>query len=106
LQHGRVLPDAFPWMGLLALATAAFTDVTTDLLPAGLLPQLSGSLHVPEARAGLLVSAFAIPVTAALRDLPRRAVLAGFALLDAITAISPWYGGVGKTAVTRYTRLR
>jgi predicted MFS family arabinose efflux permease len=102
LQHGRVLPDAFPWMGLLALATAAFTDVTTDLLPAGLLPQLSGSLHVPEARAGLLVSAFAIasalaaiPVTAALRGLPRRAVLAGvlagFALLDAITAISPWY---------------
>jgi predicted MFS family arabinose efflux permease len=99
LQHGRVLPDAFPWMGLLALATAAFTDVTTDLLPAGLLPQLSGSLHVPEARAGLLVSAFAIasalaaiPVTAALRGLPRRAVLAGFALLDAITAISPGTG--------------
>jgi predicted MFS family arabinose efflux permease len=89
-------------MGLLALATAAFTDVTTDLLPAGLLPQLSGSLHVPEARAGLLVSAFAvasavaaIPVTTALRGLPRRAVLrsvlAGFALLDAVTAISPWY---------------
>jgi len=89
-------------MGLLALATAAFTDVTTDLLPAGLLPQLSGSLHVPQARAGLLVSAFAvasalaaIPVTTALRGLPRRAVLqsvlAGFALLNAVTAISPWY---------------
>jgi predicted MFS family arabinose efflux permease len=97
-----MLPDAFPWAGLLALATAAFTDVTTDLLPAGLLPQLSSGLHVPEARAGLLVSAFAIasalaaiPVTAALRGLPRRpvlqAVLAGFALLDAVTAISPWY---------------
>ncbi len=99
-----MLPDdtAFPWTGLLILATAAFTDVTTDLLPAGLLPRLSGSLHVPEARAGLLVSAFAIasalaaiPVTAALRGLPRRAVLrsvlAGFALLNAVTAISPWY---------------
>jgi predicted MFS family arabinose efflux permease len=97
-----MLPVAFPWVGLLALATAAFTDVTTDLLPAGLLPQLSSGLHVPEARAGLLVSAFAvasalaaIPVTAALRGLPRRpvlqAVLAGFALLDAVTAISPWY---------------
>src|ERR1700704_4883793 len=97
-----MLPDAFPWAGLLALATAAFTDVTTDLLPAGLLPQLSSGLHVPEARAGLLVSAFAvasalaaIPVTAALRGLPRRpvlqAVLGGFALLDAVTAISPWY---------------
>ncbi|HEX5295297.1 MAG TPA: MFS transporter, partial [Streptosporangiaceae bacterium] len=99
-----MLPDdtAFPWTGLLALAAAAFTDVTTDLLPAGLLPQMSGSLHVTEARAGLLVGAFAvasalaaIPVTAALRGLPRRpvlqCVLAGFALLDAITAVSPWY---------------
>jgi predicted MFS family arabinose efflux permease len=97
-----VIPAAFPWLGLLALATAAFTDVTTDLLPAGLLPQLGGSLHVPEARAGLLVSAFAvasavaaIPVTAALRGLPRKAVLrsvlAGFVLLNAVTAISPWY---------------
>src|SRR5439155_26643843 len=55
-----MLPDTFPWWGLLALATAAFTDVVTDLLPAGLLPQMSSSLHVPEARVGLLVSAFAI----------------------------------------------
>jgi predicted MFS family arabinose efflux permease len=88
--------------GLLALATAAFTDVTTDLLPAGLLPQMSGALHVPEARIGLLVSAFAaasslaaIPVTAALRRLPRRpvliGVLTGFALFDAVTAFSSSY---------------
>src|SRR5258705_341629 len=74
-----MLPDTFPWWGLLALATAAFTDVVTDLLPAGLLPQMSSALHVPEARIGLLVSAFAIasalaaiPVTALLRGLPRR----------------------------------
>ena len=102
LQHGRVLPDTFPWWGLLALATAAFTDVVTDLLPAGLLPQMSTALHVPEARVGLLVSAFAIasalaaiPVTALLRGLPRRpvliGVLAGFALLNAVTAVSGWY---------------
>jgi predicted MFS family arabinose efflux permease len=70
-----VLPDAFPWWGLLALSTAAFTDVMTDLLPAGLLPQMSRALHVPEARVGLLVSAFAvasalaaIPVAIARRD--------------------------------------
>ena len=91
-----------PWWGLLALATAAFTDVMTDLLPAGLLPQMSGTLHVPEARIGLLVSAFAIasslaaiPVTAVLRGLPRRpvliAVLTGFALCDALTALSTSY---------------
>ena len=45
-----MLPDTFPWWGLLALATAAFTDVVTDMLPAGLLPQMSTALHVPEAR--------------------------------------------------------
>jgi len=91
-----------PLGGLLALATAAFTDVMTDLLPAGSLPQMSRDLHVSEARIGLLVSAFAaasalaaIPVTAALRGLPRRAVLAGvlagFAVLDAVTAVSSSY---------------
>ena len=97
-----MLPDSFPWWGLLALTTAAFTDVVTDLLPAGLLPQMSTDLHVPEARVGLLVSAFAIasalaaiPVTALLRGLPRRpvliGVLAGFALLNVVTAVSGWY---------------
>src|SRR5215472_9687293 len=97
-----MIPDAFPRWGLLALATAAFTDVVTDLLPAGSLPQMSSALHVPEARIGLLVSAFAvasalaaIPVTAAVRGLPRRpvlaGVLAGFAVLDAVTAASSSY---------------
>ena len=97
-----MLPDAFPWWGLLALSTAAFTDVMTDLLPAGLLPQMSRDLGVPEARVGLLVSAFAvasalaaIPVTAALRGLSRRPVLSvvlvGFGLFNAVTAASPWY---------------
>jgi predicted MFS family arabinose efflux permease len=91
-----------PLAALLALATAAFTDVMTDLLPAGLLPQMSGALHAPEARIGLLVTAFAvtsalaaIPVTSALRGLPRRAVLiavlTGFALFDAVTACSSSY---------------
>jgi predicted MFS family arabinose efflux permease len=88
-----------PLAALLALATAAFVDVVTDLLPAGLLPQMGHGLHVPQARVGLLVSAFAvasaaaaIPVTTALRGLPRRAVLvtvlAGFALTGAVTAAS------------------
>jgi predicted MFS family arabinose efflux permease len=91
-----------PLRGLLALATAAFTDVMTDLLPAGSLPQMSSALHVSQARIGLLVSAFAvasalaaIPVTAAVRGLPRRpvlaGVLAGFAVVDAVTAASSSY---------------
>jgi predicted MFS family arabinose efflux permease len=89
-------------LALLVLAAAAFTDVVTDMLPAGLLPGMSASLHVSDARVGLLVTAFAIasaaaaiPVTMLLRGLPRRPVLAGalagFAVLDAVTAVSPSY---------------
>ena len=99
VTHGS---HRMPLLGLLALAAAAFTDVMTDLLPAGSLPQMSGALHVPQARIGLLVSAFAvasalaaIPVTAAVRGLPRRpvlaGVLAGFAVLNAVTAVSSSY---------------
>src|SRR5215218_208237 len=73
-----------PLWGLLALSTVAFAAVTTQLLPAGLLPQLGGSLHVSQGQVGLLVSVYAaasfgaaIPLTAALRGLPRRPVLLG-----------------------------
>jgi predicted MFS family arabinose efflux permease len=91
-----------PWAGLLALATAAFVDVVTDLAPAGLLRGMSASLGVAEGRIGILVSGYAaasalgaIPLTALLRGLPRRrvlcSVLAGFAVADAMTAASPSY---------------
>ncbi len=91
-----------PLWGLLALSTAAFTAVMTELLPAGLLPQLRGTLHVSEGRVGFLVSVYAaasflaaIPLTAALRGLPRRpvliGVLVGFALFNAVTAFSSSY---------------
>ncbi|MFB4277930.1 MULTISPECIES: MFS transporter [unclassified Nonomuraea] len=91
-----------PWPGLLALFSAAFTAVMTELLPAGLLPQIAGALGVSEGRAGFLVTAYAvasflaaIPVTAVLRGLDRRpvlvGVLAGFAVLNAVTALSSSY---------------
>jgi predicted MFS family arabinose efflux permease len=93
---------SLPLRGLLALGTAACTAVTTQLLPAGLLPQLSAALHVPQGRVGFLVSAYAaasfataIPLTAALRGLRRRrlliGVLGGFALCNAVTAASSAY---------------
>jgi predicted MFS family arabinose efflux permease len=93
---------SLPLRGLLALSTAACTAVTTQLLPAGLLPQLGAVLHVPQGRVGFLVSAYAavsfataIPLTAALRGLRRRplliGVLGGFALCNAVTAASSAY---------------
>ncbi|MEU6715669.1 MFS transporter [Nonomuraea sp. NPDC046802] len=91
-----------PWPGLLALFTAAFTAVMTELLPAGLLPQIGGALGVPEGRVGFLVTGYAaasvaaaIPLTAVLRGLARRpvlvGVLTGFAVLNAVTAMSSSY---------------
>jgi predicted MFS family arabinose efflux permease len=101
-RSAKPATTSLPVCGLLVLAAAAFTDVVTDLLPAGVLPQMAGGLHVPAARIGLLVSAFAaasglaaIPVTTALRRLPRRpvliGVLTGFALADAVTAFCSAY---------------
>ncbi|MFF4055067.1 MFS transporter [Streptomyces sp. NPDC001668] len=107
-----------PWSGLLALSTAAFTAVLTELLPAGLLPRMAPALGVSEARIGFLVTGYAvasfaaaIPLTALLRGLPRRPVLVGallgFAVSNAVVALSSSYpltfaarllaGGMGGT---------
>jgi predicted MFS family arabinose efflux permease len=102
VAQAGVVPLRLPWAGLLALSTAAFVDVVTDLAPAGLLPGMSAALGVPEGRIGILVSGYAaasalgaIPLTALLRGLPRRrvlgSVLAGFALANAVTAVSSSY---------------
>ncbi|MGW3208508.1 MFS transporter [Streptomyces sp. NPDC001135] len=91
-----------PWSGLLALSCAAFTAVLTELLPAGLLPAMAPPLGVAESRIGFLVTAYAaasflaaVPVTAALRRLPRRPVLCGallgFAVSNALVALSSSY---------------
>lgn len=103
-------PPRLPLPALLALFTAAFGAVLTELLPAGLLPQLSEGLNVSEASAGFLVTGYAaasclaaIPLTAALRGVRRRRVLItallGFALANAVTAAS------GAYAVTFAARL-
>jgi predicted MFS family arabinose efflux permease len=100
-------PFRLPLLGLLALSAAACTDVVTDLLPAGLLPQMGASLRVPDSRIGYLVTAFAIasavaavPVMAALVRIQRRVALIGalvgialcncpasFALLGAVALV-------------------
>jgi predicted MFS family arabinose efflux permease len=46
-----------PLASLALLFTAAFTTITTETLPTGLLPSMSRALHVPETRIGLLVGA-------------------------------------------------
>lgn len=104
LAKGTALsgPAPLPWSGLLALSTAAFTAVLTELLPAGLLPRMAPALGVSEARIGFLVTGYAVaslaaavPLTALLRGLPRRPVLVGtligFAVSNAVVALSSSY---------------
>ena len=104
MSHGRQDAPAgtLPIGGLLALAMTGFVAIVTETLPAGLLPQISHSLGVPESWAGQLVTLYAlgsvsaaIPLTAATRSWPRRSVLlvatAGFLAFNTLTALSPWF---------------
>jgi predicted MFS family arabinose efflux permease len=91
-----------PWAALLALAVTGFVTVLTETIPAGLLPQISDGLDVPQATAGQLVTVYAagsmlaaIPLTALTRRWPRRPVLLATVLsvvaANALTAASPWF---------------
>ncbi len=93
---------AFPWVGLITLAAAVFLSVTSEMLPTGLLPEMSADLGVAESQIGLLVSWFAFTVvitSAPVAILTRRfarhglviVVLIIFALSSVLTAIAPTY---------------
>ncbi|WIY06404.1 MFS transporter [Amycolatopsis mongoliensis] len=87
---------------LLALTTAAFVTVLTEALPAGVLPGMSAGLGVGESAAGQAVTVYAlgtaltaIPLAAATAAWPRKRLLlagvAGFAVANTVTALSPAY---------------
>lgn len=91
-----------PIWGLLALAMAAFVTLLTEVMPAGLLPQMSASLGVSESMAGQLITVYAagslltaIPLMAVTQSLRRRPLLltaiVGFAIVNTVTAISDNY---------------
>ena len=42
----RASEPPFPWVGLITLSAAVFLSVTSEMLPTGLLPEMSGSLGV------------------------------------------------------------
>lgn len=59
---------ALPWFPLSVLSLAAFATVTAELVPGGLLLEVSADLDVPPPAVGALVSAWA--VTAAVLSVP------------------------------------
>jgi DHA1 family inner membrane transport protein len=100
--HGKTPAGPFPWVGLIALSAAVFLSVTSEMLPTGLLPEMSNSLGVSQSDVGLLVSWFAFtvvltstPLALFTRKLPRHGlivmVLVIFALSNVLTAIAPDY---------------
>src|SRR5436305_1213974 len=91
-----------PLAALLGLAGGAAVTLLTELLPVGVLPQMSSALHVSAARIGLLAGGYAaaatvaaVPLTALTRPLGRRplltGLLAGLALANLVTALSASY---------------
>lgn len=95
-------PRGLPIAALLALAMTGFLCIVTEILPAGLLPQISQGLAISPALAGQMITAYAlgsvlaaIPLTLATRSWRRRNVLMlsilGFLLFNSITAWSDHY---------------
>ncbi|GAA4624208.1 MFS transporter [Actinoallomurus vinaceus] len=100
--HSPTDNGPLPLSALLALATAVFITSLTETLPAGLLPAMSGDLHVSESATGQLVTIYAIataltaiPLTAATAGWRRKRLLltamAGFAAANTVTAVSANY---------------
>ena len=80
-------PTALPWRQLAVLSFAAFWTVTLEMLPAGLLPQISRDLEVRPARFGLLVTVWA--VTVGLSSLPLTRLTRSWQRPTALAAIAP-----------------
>lgn len=92
----------FPYFALVTVAVAIFLSVTIEMLPTGLLPEMSSELGVSESLVGITVSVFAFTVvvsstglTHLTRRLPRHAlvvaVLVIFAASALASAIAPSY---------------
>ena len=71
-----------PLVPLLVLAAVGFASVTTELLPAGLLPEIGAEFGVKESATGILTAGYAavivvtvIPLMAVTARLPRRMLL-------------------------------
>ncbi len=88
---------------LAVLAASAFVYVTAETLPIGLLPEIAGGLHVPEARVGLLLTSYAlvaglstIPLTAVTMRVPRNRLITAtvvvFVVSQVAAALAPSFG--------------
>ncbi|OUM40112.1 MFS transporter [Arthrobacter sedimenti] len=104
MPRTTVRADArLPLGALVILAAIGFTSITTELLPAGLLPQISSGFGISEAQVGYLATGYAgiivvtvLPLTKVLARFPRKMLLVSLvvamALSNILIAISPTFG--------------
>ncbi|MFF1819791.1 MFS transporter [Kribbella sp. NPDC058245] len=94
----RPVDEAGPaaWAAVISLALAAFVIVTTEFIPVGLLPNITGSLHVSLGLGGLmvLVPALTAAISAPLlylgaRSFNRRWLIAALGALVVISNVIP-----------------
>ena len=101
--------DKFPWLYLLLLSSVTFMGILSELVPSGILPQMSEGLQVSYSSIGLLVSIYAIasavgtiPLITLTMPMNRKKLLAIlmviFGVSNLIIAISSSYN---LTAVAR-----
>lgn len=101
----RTASQAPAWWAVISLAVGAFSTVTTEFLPIGLLTQVSQGMGVTDGTAGLMltmpavVAAFAGPLLIVLSGkLDRRLVLIGLSALlvvsNALAALAPNFATV------------
>lgn len=90
--------SAKPVIALVALTLAAFSYVTTESLPIGLLPLIADDLNQSSSSVGMLVTAYgltvvvtAVPLTLLTKRIPRRRLLAFLLSVFVVsTAVSAW----------------
>lgn len=91
----RTRAPRLPWPGLTMLAAGVFLSITIEMLPTGLLPQMSDGLGVAEPLIGLLVSVFAFavvitstPLTALTNRMPRHGLLVAVLAVLGVTTLA------------------
>ncbi|MEG0035386.1 MAG: MFS transporter [Oscillospiraceae bacterium] len=99
-----------PWKYLLLMASVTFMAILSELVPSGILPEMSGALNVSYSMIGLLVSVYAIasavgtiPLITLTMQVNRRKLLTilmlGFGFSNLVIAFSSSY------AITAVARL-
>lgn len=98
----RVRLRSHPWLGIYLLTFAVFGAITTEVVPIGLLPQVTEAFAIDEATAGILVSIYAalvaitaVPLARVTARFDRKPLLlvalAGFIVANVLSAIAPTF---------------